>query len=141
VSCPSTPSSTPTTITAPVAKAAVSSPAEKVTAAMLWAASGRPASRRRPCRSARGAALHRVGPDHRGTDDGLGHRAEHLADPLADQPERGVQPLLHGSYDEDQRQEAQVDDEGQLPGPEQHQRGGQHQLGAAHQDEQARPTA
>ena len=92
---PSTPSSTPTTTTAPLAKAAVSSPAEKVTAAMVCASDLRGLGPVDRGVDALGRArLDAVRADHRRAHDGLGDRAEHLADPLAHQPVRRLQPLL-----------------------------------------------
>ena len=89
----------------------------------------------------RGARLDAVRADDRRADDGLGDRAEHLADPLADQPVGRLQPRLEEPDREEQRQEADVDEQGQLPGPEQHEHRGEQQLRGARPRSAGRPTA
>ena len=87
----------------------------------------------------RGPVLHRVRPDGLGADHRLGHRAEQVADPLPDRPVRGGEPLLQLRQRDGERHEAGPHQQGQLPGVDRHQHGGQQQLAGRGDDEDAAP--
>ena len=78
-----------------------------------------------------GAVLDRVGADHGRAHDGLADRAEHDAD-LAPYDAVGLgQPALEVAQAQEQRQEADPDHQGQLPGVERHHHGGDQDLADA----------
>jgi hypothetical protein len=87
----------------------------------------------------RRARLHAVRADDRRADHRLGNRTEQLADPLTDDLVRRLQRALKDPDREDQWQEAHVDQQRELPRPEQHDDSRQQHLRDRHQDEQPAP--
>ena len=70
-----------------------------------------------------GAVLDRVGADDQCTDDRLGDHREHLPHHVADDSVGIGQPTLEVAERGEQRQEADPDDDRQLPAVEQHDQG------------------
>ena len=86
-----------------------------------------------------GALADAVGPHRGGADDGLRHRGQHVADPLAHHAVDDGQPRGEEAHGDRQRHEAQQHDEGQLPGVDRHDDGGHEQLPEADHAQDAAP--
>jgi len=125
----------PSTTTTLLAIAVTISPLQNVAAASVCArvCAFVCAARRRRC-AARCAPARRT-PDDRRTHDRLGHRTEHLADPLTHRPVRRLQTPLEHAKQQGERDHAGVDSQRQLPRPPEHQDGREHHLSDRDDDE------
>jgi hypothetical protein len=96
------------------------------------AVDGRVQAGRRPCPDA-------VGAHRRGADDRFGDGGEYVPDPLADDCVRTGQALGEPAHGDRQRDEADQDQQGELPGVDRHDRRGHDQLAQADQAQDTAP--
>src|SRR5207344_3568380 len=89
--------------------------------------------------TARRPVLDRVGTDHLRTDDGLGYRAEHVTDPLANCGVCAGETALEVSQQQEERNEHEPDEQGELPRIDRHDGGSHDELTDADHEEQPGP--